>query len=506
MADQLIESRWNPVKLGKSKGAYNIDHQAVSTGWYNRAVDSSGSRRTRLMRYKEMDESSVEISRALDILAEDISSSNADDEEIFNLDIPDESKILKTQLKLLHAAKDMWEQRTGMEMDFFNRVRETLKNGASFWLKQNDGSLKRLAPERIVGYVRDKDDEDIITHYIYDPNGTLLPDDDRKVVTSSTRKKEKEYMNIPISDLVVLKVGQGPYGKSVLDDVYKSWKQMTLVEDAIIIYRVVRAPERRVYYIDVGNLQGPRREQAIEKQRMRLMQKNANRNNQMTAEYDPHSTSEDIFIPTNSQGKGSRIETLPAGQNLGELTDLKWFAKKVAAGLRIPFSMIDVQAEEGTQQPYSDMRVGQVYQAEIRYVGYTKRIQKMFAHALHQNFSEFCRKREIEVPFDVRLMINEPNSFSQYKEIEVNQTLLNVYNSTLQINSLSKKFALQKYLGWEQEDIQYNEVEKLKEKGLTDEIIASMEQHEIDNLVYGDGSLGKKFGLEPPEDNGGFGF
>lgn len=503
MTKQLIESHWNPIKLGAKSKGYNIDSYAVSTGWYNKYVDSSGTRRAKLTRYQQMDEESVEISRALDVLAEDISSSNADDEDVFNLDIPDDAKILKSQLKLLDAAKELWEDRTKLEREFFNRVRDTLKFGSTFWHKQSDGSHKRLYPERIVGYIRDEIDEEIVTHYLYDPSAARMGDENKQVIR--TNKKERNYEAIPITDLLVLKVGDGPYGKSVLENVYKSWRQMTLVEDAIIIYRVVRAPERRVYYIDVGNLQGPKREQAIEKQRLRLMQKNLNRNNQMTTDYDPHSTSEDIFIPTNSQGKGSRIETLPAGQNLGELSDLEWFAKKVAAGLRIPYSMIDTVGENsGQQNSYSDMRVGQIYQVEMRYIGYIKRIQREMAYALHANFVDFCRRREIEVPEFVKLCVNAPNSFSEYKDMEVNQSMLNVYNSTIQMTSLSKKVALQKYLNWEPEDIAHNEIEKLKEKGIPEEDIKSMEQFVIDNIVYGDGRLGKDYGIEP--DQGGLGF
>jgi len=511
MANQLTESKWNPVQLGgrtAQSGGYNIDTHSVSSGWYNRYVDSRGSRRTKLRRYEEMDKESVEISRALDIMAEDVSSCNADDQDIFNLDIPDDSKILKSHIKLLETAKDTWASRTRLDHELFNRVRDTLKFGATFWHRQKDGTHKKLRPERIVGHIRAKDDEEVVTHYIYDPNGASLDSGQQKTVVTGNRKSSEDFIPIPVDEMIVLKVGDGPYGKSVLEQVYKVWRQMSLVEDAVIIYRVVRAPERRVYYIDVGNLQGPKREQAIEKQRLRLMQRNLNKNNQMSTDYDPHSTSEDIFIPTNSMGKGSRIETLPAGQNLGELSDLQWFAKKVAAGLRIPFSMLDTFGEQNQQQTFSDMRVGQVYQVEMRYVGYIRRIQRLIAEALHNDYYEFCRSREITVPFDVNLEINPPTSFAKYKDIEVNQATLNVFNSTLQIGSLSKKFALQKYLDLDQEDIAYNEIEKLKEKGLTEEEIKAMDQSAIDNIVYGDGRLGEKYGLAAADPNagGGYGF
>ncbi len=255
----------------------------------------------------------------------------------------------------------------------------------------------------------------------------------------------------------------------------------------------------------MGNLQGPKREAAIEKQRLRLMQKQASKNNNLTTEYDPHSTSEDIFIPTNSTGKGSRIETLPGGQQLGETGDLQWFAKKLAAGLRIPSSMIDTHQEEQQGGQYTDMRVGQMYQIEMRYMGYIKRFQRRFAASLKENFVRFCHDREIVVPDDMIFRINEPMSFALYKEIEINQTLLNVFNSTLQINTLSKKYSLQKYLNMDQEELRYNEESKLREMGIAEDVIKKMEPADVENIVYGTMTpkLAKKYGLEAPEPQAG---
>src|SRR5690554_1624315 len=311
---QLTEQRtWNPVSIGggASKSAYTITSYAVSSSWYTAHLDNSGSRRLRLNRYHEMDCDSVEISKALDILAEDISSSNADDEDQFELDFDENEKFLKSTIKLLEGAKDIWKERTKMDREFFNRVRDTLKYGISFYFEKPDGGLKKLYPEKMIGYVLDEQDEERVTHYIYDPTLERIEERNRTTVrTKQTNAGQKDnYETYSVNDLVILKVGDGPFGQSVLERVFKTWRQMTLIEDAIVIYRVVRAPERRVYYIDTGNLQGPKREQAIERQRLRLMQKNINKNNQLSTEYDPHSTSEDIFIPTNSQGKGSRIET-----------------------------------------------------------------------------------------------------------------------------------------------------------------------------------------------------
>lgn len=502
----LNEATWKSVTRGTGgKGNYSMNAYAASSSWYNNHLDNTGSRLNRLRRYNDADKCSVEISRALDIIAEDVSSSNADDNNTFELFYPDDSKVTKTAVKMMEAALKLWGDRTGFDENLFDRVRKTIKYGATFYRKQPDGSVKELPTERFVGYVLAENDEELVTHYIYNPGGELL-DHTGKIVTTLQRYQQviNNYETIPVSELVILKNGDSPFGMSIIEPVYRTFRQMSLIEDAIIIYRVVRAPERRIYYIDVGNLQGPKREGAIERQRLRLMQKQTAKSNQLTTEYDPHSTSEDIFIPTNSTGKGSRIETLPGGQNLGETGDLEWFSKKLAAGLRIPHSMIDTQGDQ--QNQFTDMRVGQMYQIEMRYMGYIKRFQRRFGNTLSDDFVLFCHEREITVPEDMKFRISEPMSFSVYKEIEINQTLLNVFNSTLQITALSKKYSLQKYLNFDQDEIKYNEEAKLRELGIPDETIKKMDQSEIDNIVYGTmkPAIATKYGLEAPDPNSRF--
>lgn len=507
MPTQIFENTWNPVKLGQKqnqKGGYQISTYEVTASWYNAKLANTGDRMVRLQRYQDMDKTSVEIGRALDILAEDISSSNADDEDVFNLKYPDDSKIQKTAIRMMEAALEIWQKRTKMEDELFNRVRDTLKFGATFYLKNPDGTLKKLDAERMVGYIIHPDDDSKVTHYLYDPSIPLLMDRTKMNKTQElNRQNNKELIPYNVSDLVIFKIGDGAFGESILERVYTVWRQMTLLEDAVVIYRVVRAPERRVYYIDVGNLQGPKREGAIEKQRMRLMQKQSNKKGQLTTDYDPHSTSEDIFIPTNSTGKGSRVETLQGGGNLGELSDLSYFGKKLAAGLRIPFSMIDTQGTE-QQAQHSDMRVGQIYAIEMRYMGFVRRNARCFAKVLDENFKDFCIRREISVPDGMELGINPPMSFAIYKDMELQQSKLNIFMSTTSIPSMSKRFAMQEYLHMDHDELVNNEQDKMREFGLTEEQIKKMPPEHVTNIVYGDGRLLSKYGIEAQEDMGGF--
>lgn len=505
--EQIQESKWNPIALKEANGnttPYKINSYAISSSWYNKIVQNDGSRQTRLRNYHEADCNSVEISRALDILAEDISSSNADDTDQFYLEFEDDSKVKKTIVKLLEGALKLWENRTEMDEEFFNRVRRTLKFGATFYRKNRDGTLTELPTERMVGYILSDDDEEFVTHYLYDKTINRIDNKGRIFNTRTMATNNEKYEPISIDDLLVLKIGNHPFGESVIEKVYNIWKTMKLIEDSVVIYRVTRSYERRVYYIDVGNLQGAKREAAIEKQRIRLMQKHSNKSGDLTMEYDPHSMGEDIFVPTNSTGKGSRVETLQGGGSLGELTDLEWFNKKLAAGLRIPPSMIDINDQSQTQ--FSDMRVGQMYMIEMRYLGHVKRLKRQIQFDLSENFTEFCAIREIKKPEDAKFKISDSMSFSEYKEIELNQTKLNVANSTQQLPALSGKFVLQKYMNLDKDDMLYNEECKLREKGLNDEQIKNIEDFEKDQIIYGKptAAVATKYGLEVDEMGGRF--
>lgn len=509
---KINESKWNPIKLQESSKntGYSINSFEKSGSWYQAEIQNDGTRFLRLKRYEDADRSSVEISKALDTIAEDISSSNADDEDIFYFDWPDETKVKKGTIKLHNNVLDMWDRRTEMSEKLYDRVRYALKYGSKFFRKNKDGTIKHLPTERMIGYILSKQDDETITHYVYDPDGALIDEqlNNRKEYgIHQQAKKQMDYQVIPVDELLIFKVGDGPFGTSIIERVYRTWRQMALIEDAIIVYRVVRAPERRVYYIDTGNLQGPKREQAIEKQRLRLMQKQNAKSSQghVESEFDPHSTGEDIFIPTNSSGKGSRIETLPSGNALGELNDLKWFANKMAAGLRVPKSMTDIQTED-EQHQFTDMRVGSMYQAEMRYMGMVKRYSRAIAKELKDNLIQFAKERDIILDDDADFKINDANSFALYKQMELDQQALNIAASSSQFNSLSKKYVFQKYLQMDAEDIQHNEYERLKELGLADEQIKDMPSEHVSNLVYSDDpseDIQKEYGITAGGGGGG---
>ncbi|MEC8364969.1 MAG: portal protein, partial [Actinomycetota bacterium] len=132
-----------------------------------------------------------------------------------------------------------------------------------------------------------------------------------------------------------------PYGTSVLEPARRIWRQLTLIEDAMMAYRIVRSPERRVFYIDVGNIAPQDVEQYMQKV-MTQMKRNQvvdSSTGRVDLRYNPMSIDEDYFVPTRGQSS-SRIESLPGGTYTGDIDDVKYLRDKLFAALKIPQSYL----------------------------------------------------------------------------------------------------------------------------------------------------------------------
>ena len=145
-----------------------------------------------------------------------------------------------------------------------------------------------------------------------------------------------------------------PFGNSILEQIFKVFKQKELLEDSIIIYRVQRAPERRIFKIDVGNMPSHMAMAFVERVKNEIWQRRiptqtGGGTSMMDATYNPLSINEDYFFPVGENNRGSDVTTLPGGQNLGEIDDLRFFTNKLFRGLRIPSSYLPTGPEDGTQ-------------------------------------------------------------------------------------------------------------------------------------------------------------
>jgi len=166
----------------------------------------------------------------------------------------------------------------------------------------------------------------------------------------------------------------------ILGYLYKSIKpynQLRMIEDSLVIYRLARAPERRIFYIDVGNLPKLKAEQYLRSVMDKYKQKVVY--NAQTGEVEDQkkqmSMLEDFWLPRREGGRGTEINTLPSGQNLGEIDDIEYFRKKLYQSLNIPISRI-----EGTESTSFNLgRTSEINRDEIKFAKFISRLRQRFS-------------------------------------------------------------------------------------------------------------------------------
>jgi hypothetical protein len=178
-----------------------------------------------------------------------------------------------------------------------------------------------------------------------------------------------------------------------------------------------------------------------------------------------NSTNEDFFFPQTAEGRGSKVEILQGGQNLGEITDLRFFTNKLFRGLRIPSSYLPTGVDDGTQN-YNDGRVGTALIQEWRFNRYCVRLQNSISTSLDKEFKLFMRWRGINIDSQLfELKLNEPQNFAQYRQTEIDTARIQTYTQLEPLPYFSKRFLMKRYLGLDEQEMSENERMWLEEQG-----------------------------------------
>src|SRR5210317_1011412 len=453
------------------------------------------NRTERYSQYETMDIDS-EINAALDILAEFCTQTNTENGTGFDIhfhETPTESEIDIIKKQLIN-----WNNLNDFDKRLFKIFRNTLKYGDQVFIRDPETfqlywSEMNKVTKIIVNESEGKKPEQYI---IKDIN----PNFENLTITASTYSdhgnqgdlyKNRGYIQpstqydgsggssaqgrfdralnekaIEAEHIVHASLTEGldpnwPFGNSILEQVFKVYKQKELLEDAIIIYRIQRAPERRVFYIDVGNMPSHMAMSFVERvkneiHQRRIPSKTGGGVNIMDTTYNPLSTNEDYFFPQTAEGRGSKVDTLPGGTNLGEIDDLKYFTNKLFRGLRIPSSYLPTGAEDGQQQ-YNDGRVGTAYIQELRFNKYCARLQSMLAGTFDEEFKLWIKSKGYNIDNGMfELKLNPPQNFAQYRQTEMDQARVNTFTAVAELPYMSKRFALKRYLGLSEEEMARN--------------------------------------------------
>jgi len=206
-----------------------------------------------------------------------------------------------------------------------------------------------------------------------------------------------------------------PYGTSILEPARRIWRQLTLMEDAVMAYRIVRSPERRVFYIDVGNIPPADVEQYMQKV-MTQMKRNQvvdHDTGRVDLRYNPMSVEEDYFIPVRGD-TSSKVESLPGGTYTGDIDDIKYLRDKLFSALKIPASYL-AQTEGGAEEDKTTLA-----QKDIRFARTIQRLQRVVISELEKIgivhlFTLGYRGSDL-VSFKIAL--NNPSKLAEMQELE----------------------------------------------------------------------------------------
>ena len=209
---------------------------------------------------------------------------------------------------------------------------------------------------------------------------------------------------------------------SYLHKAIKSINQLRMIEDSLVIYRLSRAPERRIFYIDVGNLPKIKAEQYLRDVMMRYRNKlvyDAN-TGEIRDDKKYMAMLEDFWLPRREGGRGTEISTLPGGQNLGEITDIEYFKKKLYRSLNVPPSRMD--GEGG----FNLGRSSEILRDELKFTKFVGRLRHRFSRMFDDMLKTQLILKNIITPEDWEIMSEHiqydflyDNHFSELKETEL---------------------------------------------------------------------------------------
>ena len=461
------------------------------------------NRLERYNQYEQMDMDS-EVNAALDIIADFCTQTNIENGTGFDLYFKE--KPTDNEIKILKDQLQQWVNVNQLNKRLFKLVRNTLKYGDQVFLRDPETfKLYWTEMHKVVKViVNESEGKEPEQYIIKDLNinfqnltSTAVSASDTYINHPQVGGPSGAYTqpNVPYSGgtrfshaqneacidaehVVHLSLTEGldinwPFGNSILESIFKIFKQKELIEDAIIIYRIQRAPERRIFKIDVGNMPTHMAMAFVDRikneiHQRRIPTQTGGGQNMMDATYNPLSTNEDYFFPVTADGRGSDVTTLAGGSNLGEITDLRFFTNKLFRGLRIPSSYLPQTDDDGSHS-FNDGRTTTALIQEWRFNQYCKRLQSLIVEKLDSEFKMFMRWRGINIDGQLfELRFNEPQNFAKYRQAEIDAARIGSFTSLEGFGYLSKRFLLERYLDLSEEELQRNN-ELWKEENQTAE-------------------------------------
>ena len=390
----------------------------VDSELYNQAIYYETTRLASFYDFESM-EFTPEIAAALDIYAEESCTPN---EQGFLLTVESESSRIKdiltnlfTKVLDLHAVLPAW-------------TRNTCKYGDNFVYLKIDPKLGIIGASQLPNIeIERKDESSYLTQQKVGSYGVPGENEKEKNIKFEWRNKSISFNAWEVAHFRLLGDDRRlPYGTSLLEKVRRIWKQLLLSEDAMMIYRVTRAPERRVFKINVGNIDDQDVQAYVQKIANNFKRNHAidQATGQADLRYNALAVDQDFFVPVRNDGAANPIETLPGAGNLDQIADIEYIQKKMLSALRIPkpFLGFEEPAGEGKNLALQD----------IRFARTINRIQQSMVQELNKiaivHLYILGFEDELE---NFSLRLNNPSTQAEMLKIEQFQSKVALYRDSV---------------------------------------------------------------------------
>jgi len=338
---------------------------SVDNELYQKAVYYETSRLASYLDYESM-EYNPEISAALDILSEDSTTFN-DQGRVIR--ITSESKRIKNVLE------DLFENILDLNTNLQMWTRNVCKYGDNFVYLKIDRTKGIVGVSQLTNIEIERLEDGMTPHQALDTTETVKP----RQVKFNWKSKNIEFNAWEIAHFRLLGDDRKlPYGTSMLEKVRRIHKQLCLAEDSMLVYRVVRAPERRVFKVYVGNIDDKDVESYVQKvaNKFKRTQTTDNQTGQVDLRYNTLAVDQDYFIPVRDNNSSSPIETLQGASNLDQIADIQYIQRKMVTALRVPKPMLGFEDTQGEGKNLALM--------DIRFARTINRIQQSMIQELNK--------------------------------------------------------------------------------------------------------------------------
>jgi len=492
----------NGINNGNRPGPARTNYSSYLPDVYT----GSPNRIERYQQYEVMD-SDPEVNAALDILAEFCTQKLKDNSSPFS--VKWRHKATNVEVRVLSEYLQQWNKLQKFDTRIFKIVRNVFKYGDAFFIRDPENQKWNwIDTSNMIKVIVNESEGKKPEQYIVKD---LAPNFEHLVATQITANVNPRNNGggptpgagftgqqgtggagskggsgsrfglqfkenaIDAKHIIHLSLSEGldnnyPFGNSLLENIFKVYKQKELLEDAILIYRIQRAPERRVFHIDVGNMPSHLAMAFVERvkneiHQRRIPSQSGGGQNVIDSAYNPLSINEDYFFPKTADGKGSDVTMLEGGKNIGEIDDLKYFTNKLFRGLRIPSSYLPTGADD-SQSNFNDGRVGTAYIQELRFNKYCERLQALITAVFDDEFKMYMHSKGVNIDANLfELQFNPPLNFASSKQSAIDAERINTFNTIQAVPFVSKRFAMKRFLGLTQEELSENERYWAEENG-----------------------------------------